>query len=235
MQKRYITIFLLFLTSLAALPLHAQRKVSADVQVKTVINGKVSTVTKSIYCNNNGRLVTSFKKPTTYYVVTNSKGEMQFYYPATNEVYTQIDQAFSSTGELVWLFMSGRIDDLGLGAYGLKQTSTSREDGYIKKTFSSSDPTKPVVEIVYENYLPIYCAYTSPEGKLLSKKYLSDYQRFGRFTLPLRVVDINYGSKKDSSVVRTLYSSIKVDEDAPEFSFEVPSDATPLQLPKPGE
>jgi hypothetical protein len=92
-----------------------------------------------------------------------------------------------------------------------------------------------VVEIVYENYLPIYCAYTSSGGKLLSKKYLSDYRSFGRFTLPMRVVDINYGDKKDSSVVRTLYSSVKVDTDAPEFSFEVPANATPLQLPKPGE
>ncbi len=234
MQKT-LHLTLVLLAFFMAAPLYAQRKVSADVEVKTVINGKMTTAIKSIYCNSNGRVVTSFKKPSTYYVVTNAKGEMQFYYPSTNEVYAQTDQAFSSTGELVWLFMSGRIDDLGLGAYGLKQTSTSREDGYIKKVFSSSDPSKPVVEIVYENYLPIYCAYTSSGGKLLSKKYLSDYRSFGRFTLPMRVVDINYGDKKDSSVVRTLYSSVKVDTDAPEFSFEVPANATPLQLPKPGE
>ena len=78
----------------------------------------------------------------------------------------------------------------------------------------------------------VNCAYTDAGGKLLSKKYLSDYKRFGRLTMPMRMTDINYGEGKDSSVVRTLYSSVKVDVDDPAFSFQVPADATPMKLPE---
>ncbi len=210
---RIKSLLISLLLSAAALPLFAQRKVSADVQVKTVVNGKVTL--------NQGE---------TYYMVTNPKGEMQVYEPGSGQVYAETDPSLSSSADLVWLFMSGRIDDLGLGAYGYKATASTREEGLVKKTFTPSDVTRPVVEIVYENYLPIYCAYTAQDGKLLSKKYLSNYQRFGRFTLPLRVTDIAYGTGRDSSVVRTLYSSVKVDVDDPSFAFEVPADAKPMQL-----
>lgn len=230
-----IKILALTFLLLAAAPAGAQRKVSADVEVKTVINGKVTTVTKSVYCSNNGRLVTLFHKPISYYTVANQKGEMQLYNPSTNEVMTQIDPSLSTNTDLVALFMNGRIDDLGLGWFGYKATSTDKDGQYAKKTFTSEDPSKPNVEIVYENWLPIYCAYTGKDGKLLSKKYLSNYQYYGRFVLPLRVTDIAYGTKRDSSVVRTIYSDVRVDQDDPNFNFEVPAGAKPMELPDPGK
>ena len=215
---------------LSFLPLSAQRKVSADVEVKTVINGRVSTVTKSVYCNRNGRLVTLFRTPSKYYAVTNTKGEIQIYNPATNEVLTRIDDSMSSTTELLMLFLSGHIDDLGLGYFGYKATATSRDGEYLKKVFTSADTQKPKVEIVYENYLPIYCEYTSPDGKCLSRKYLSEYNSFGRFTLPLRITDISYGKGRDSTVVRTIYSSVQPDKEDPAYDFTVPADAKPMKL-----
>ena len=217
----------------AASPAFAQRRVSADVEVKTVINGKLTTVTKSVYCTSNGRLVTLYRKPLLYYSVSNAKGEMSIYKPDTNEVFNQIDPSLSSNNDLVMLFMSGHIDDLGLGYYGYRATDTSRDGEYVVKTFTPSNPSLPVVQIVYEDYLPIYCSYTGSDGKLLSKKYLSDYKRFARFVLPLRVTDIAYSTGKDSSIVRTLYSGVKVDEDDPAFDFTVPADAKPMQLEPP--
>ena len=225
-------IILPLLLCLAAIPAGAQRKVSADVEVMTVAGGKLSKVTKSVYCSNNGRLVTLFKKPYSYYVVANAKGEVQLYRPESNEVLTQIDKDLSSGSELVMLFMGGHIDDLGLRAYGYKLSATTREDGLLKKKFTPSDPTLPEVEIVFEDYLPIYCAYTSPEGRLMSKKYLADYRQYGRLMLPLRITDIAYGKGRDSTVVRTIYSSVKVDVDDPAFDFQVPADATPMKLPE---
>ena len=91
------------------------------------------------------------------------------------------------------------------------------------------------MEIVYEDWLPIYCEYTGRDGKLLSKKYLSNYQRIGHMVMPLRVTDISYGTKKDSSVVRTLYSGVQVDQDDPNFNFEVPAGAKPMELPETGK
>ncbi len=220
---------------LASLPLCAQRKVSADVEVKTVAKGKVSTVTKSVYCTRNGRLVTLFRSPLSYYAVTNTKGEFQLYNPSTNEVLTQIDGGMSSNTELVMLFMNGHIDDLGLGSFGYKPTSTSRDGEYLKKRFTPSDPQRPSVEIVYENYFPIYCEYIAPDGKISGRKYLSAYNNFGRLVLPLRITDISYGKDRDSTVVRTIYSSVQIDDDSPEFDFTVPAGAKPMKLEAPAQ
>ena len=225
--KRLILPLLLLAATVPAL---AQRKVSADVEVKTVSGGKLSTVTKSVYCTNNGRLVTLFRTPLSYYMLSNAKGEIKLYKPDTNEVLSDVDQAMSSNTELVSIFLNGRIDDLGLGWFGYKAGAASREDGLVKKTFTPSDAGLPVVEIVYENYLPIYCAYTAPDGKLLSKKYLSDYKTYGRFILPQRITDISYGKNRDSTIVRTLYSSVKIDADDPNFDFQIPADAKPMKL-----
>lgn len=223
-------ILCLALLAAVCLPVSAQRKVSADVEVKTVAKGKRTTVTQSVYCTSNGRLVTLFKTPVEYYFLTNTKGEAQFYTPSTGEVLSKYDPSLSSHSDLVMLFLSGHIDDLGLGFLGYKPGATTREDTYIKKTFKSSDPTKATVEIVYEDYLPVYCAYTTPGGKLLSKKYLDNYQRFGRFVLPLRITDISYGTGRDSTVVRTIYSNVKVDAEDPNFDFRIPADAKPMKL-----
>lgn len=228
-------LILPFLLLAAAAPAFAQRKVSSDVEVKTVMNGKLTTVTKSVYCTNNGRLVTLFKTPLQYYSVANTKGEVSIYNPATGEVLSDKDQSLSSTTDLIFIFLSGHIDDLGLGFFGYKAGAGSREDGYIKKTFESADTALPSVEIVYEDYLPIYCAYTARDGKILSKKYLSDYRSYGRFVMPHRVTDINYGKNRDSSVVRTLYSGVKVDVDDANFDFQIPSDAKPMKLEAPAK
>ncbi len=230
--KRLILPLLLLAATAPAL---AQRKVSADVEVKTVTGGKLTTVTKSVYCTNNGRLVTLFRTPLSYYVISNTKGEIKLYKPDTNEVLSDVDQSMSSGTELVSIFMTGHIDDLGLGYFGYRAGGITREDGYIKKTFTSSDAGLPSVEIVYEDYLPIYCAYTSRDGRLLSKKYLSDYRTYGRFVLPHRITDISYGKNRDSSIVRTLYSSVKVDADDPNFDFQVPADAKPMKLEVPSK
>ena len=228
-------IICLALFAAAFVPAGAQRKVSADVEVKTVAKGKLSTVTKSVYCTSNGRLVTLYKTPLKYYSIANSKGEFQLYNPDSNEVMSQYDPTLSSTTELVSIFMSGRVDDLGVGYLGYRLSDTGREDGYVRKTFTHPDPLHPKVSIVYENYLPIYCEYTSPEGKVVNRKYLSNYQQFGRMMLPLRSTDISYGAGKDSTVVRTIYSSVRIDADDPAFDFTVPADAKPMKLDAPAK
>jgi hypothetical protein len=50
--------------------------------------------------------------------------------------------------------------------------------------------------------------------------------------LPTRTTSITYTSPKDSSVMRTIYSGIRVDEDDPLFHFEVPADAKIVPVDK---
>ena len=229
-MKQGRTLLVLALLLLGATNAGAQRKVSADVEVKQVAKGRVTTITKSVYCANNGRLVVHFHKPEEYFVLTNTKGETKLYMPKTNEVLTDNSDALSSKDELISIFMSGRIDDLALGLYGYKLQSTVNEDGQLKKTFVSRDPSAPKAEVVFENFLPIYMAYLDPSGKVTSKTYFSKYTTTGRFTFPTRNTTINYVAK-DSTVTRTIYSNIQVDKDAPEFSFEIPAGAKAVTIP----
>ena len=219
----------LFIISLTAA---AQRRVAADVEVKTLYGGKVTSVSSKVYCNSSGRLVQVFETPSRYYTVTNPNGEFQLYIPGTNEVYSQRKEDFSDRDDLLYLFLTGRSDDMGLGLYGYKLSSTTREeDGLLKRTYLPVAPGKGAskVELVLENYLPIYLAYYNEGGAVVSKTYLSSYTRFPNLVLPLRVTSIQYTSKKDSSLVRTVYSNVKVDGQDPMFDFRVPSDAKPLK------
>ena len=211
--------------------LSAQRKVSADVEVKQVYDGKVLTTTKSVYCSNDGRMVVVFHKPDNYIVVTNTKGETKVYFPKSNEVIMDNGNLISSKDELISLFMNGRVDDLGLGLFGYRQVSSGREGNYLKKTFKASDNANvPTVEIVYDNYLPIYSAYIGKDGNVLSENRYSHYETFSRFVLPCRIDAVNHNAKNDSTIIRTIYSNVRIDVDGEWFNYEVPSNAKPLPL-----
>lgn len=171
-----------------------------------------------------------------YYMISNIKGECKFYFPDSNEVYTDVNQVYGSMNELIPLFLSGRIDDLGLRSFGYRQQSSAVEDGLLKKTFvNPSDANAATVEVVFRDYLPIFCKYTLPGGKVVNRTYYSDYRTEGTFTMPCRVTGIDYGDKKDSTVTRTIYSNLKVDQPDSVLDFEIPSDARPLTVPKPGK
>lgn len=227
-RRLLITAFILI-----SIPsLMAQRRVSAGMEVKTLYGGKVTTVASKVYCASSGRLVQVFESPDQYYTITNPDGEFKIYYPGTNEVYSERKEDFSDRDNVLYLFLSGRGDDMGLGLYGYKLAGTVREGGgIVKRTYVPSAPGKGVakVELVQENYLPIYLAYYNDGGAVVSKVYLSSYSRQGNMMLPLRVTSVQYTSKKDSTLVRTIYSDVKVDEQDPMFDFQVPAGAKPVK------
>ena len=204
----------------------AQRRISADVEVKQAAGGKVATITKRVYCSLDGRIVVHFLKPEDYIVTTNVKGETKIFIPRTNEVVVDNTSVMTSQDELISVFMSGRAEDLGLGMYGYRLQSTTREDGLVKKTYvTDKEGDVPKVEIVYENFLPIYCGYVNSSGKTISKTYYSKYVPAGRTMIPTRTTSITYTSQKDSSVMRTIYSDIRVDDIDPYYDFQVPAGA----------
>ena len=204
----------------------AQRRISADVEVKQAAGGKVATITKRVHCSADGRAVIHFLKPQEYILVSNIKGETKMYIPSTNEVLVDNSAAVTSQDELVSVFMSGRAEDLGLGMYGYRLQGTTREDGLVKKTYVTDKAGDiPKVEIVYENFLPIYCGYIDASGKTVTKTYYSQYVPAGRMMLPTRTTSITYTSPKDSS-------DIRVDDNDPLFDFQVPSNAKVVSTSK---
>lgn len=231
MKRACKYIVLAILLTVNTFSISAQRKISADVEVKQAASGNVATITKRVHCSNDGRVIIHFLKPEEYYVLTNSKGEMKMYMPKSNQVLLENSSDLSSQDELISIFMNGRVDDLGLAAFGYKLKETKREEGYIKKTFTAAGKGGyPTIEVVYENFLPIYCGYLDNSGKTVRKTYFSKYAPVGRMMFPTRMTEITYTSPKDSTVARTVYSNFKVDQDDPMFSFEVPSDAKVVTL-----
>ena len=235
MPRRGLIITALFIISMSA---SAQRRVSADMEVKTLYGGKVTTVTSKVFCTSTGQMVQVFQSPSPYYTITNPNGEFKLYVPSTNEVYSERKEDFSDRDDLLYLFLSGRSDDMGLGLYGYKLASTSKEEGgLLKRTYLPMSTGKGAskVELVLENYLPIYLAYYDSSGTVVSRTYLSSYTRFSNLMLPLRVTSVQYMAKKDSSLVRTVYSNVRVDGDDPMFDFKVPADAKPVKAAKAGK
>lgn len=199
-----------------------------------MMDGKVSTVTKRVFCHGGGRVVTVFNYPTRSVTVSNLLGELTVYSPASNEVYTARSDDYSTKDELLYIFLSGRSSDLGLSAFGyVMESSAPEEGGIVKRTYRTSRKGDvPVVAVVLKDYLPIYAEYRDHDGRVLSKTYLSGYDYSSRLVFPSRVTAIDYVKDgKDSTVTRTLYSNVAVGSDEPEFDFKVPSGAIPSQNP----
>lgn len=225
-----------FISALAvfvALGCYAQNRVSADVEIKTLSEGKVTTVTKRVFCNGNGRLVTVFKSPSECWLVSNLKGEIKMYSPARNEVFYDQKEDFSTKDDLLYLFLTGRSADLGLAGFGYKlQSSEYEEGGYLKRTFTTTrHGSAPKVELVLKDYLPIYVAYLDGGGTVLSKTYLSGYDYESDFVFPSRVTNIEYRKNRDSTVTRTRYLGLDTSGNDPGFTFEVPAGAIPVKNP----
>ncbi|MBO4605864.1 MAG: hypothetical protein J5667_04935 [Bacteroidales bacterium] len=226
---RVIVLALLLLS----VPAAAQRRLSADVEVKTVAGRSVVTTTKSVYCANNGRLVVCNYKPVEYTMVTNINGETKIYFKKTKEVLVDNQGMMSSKDELLALFLLGRIEDLGVGLFGYRLQKTEYvDDGLMKKTFKCMDPNMPpYTEIVYgKDYLPIYSATLTEDGHVQTKVYYTQYKTVGYVPFPHRLTQISYNSPTDSTVVRTVYSNVVADSDDTMFDFQVPADAVPMDL-----
>ncbi len=217
---------------LISIPAAAQRRVAADVEVKTVYQGKVTTVNSQVWCQSDGTMVSVYQSPYTYYALTNPNGEFKLYVPSTKEVYSDRRDDYSNKDDILYLFMTGKSDDLGLTSFGYRLASSVNEDGLLKRTYVPAVPGKGVakVELVLENWLPIYIAYIDGSGNVLNKTYLSSYARYPRIALPLRSTSITYTARKDSTIVRTIYSNVRIDTNDPMFGFKVPSDAKPTTV-----
>ncbi len=220
---------LLIVLTILSFPSFAQKKISANVEIKQVKNNKVIVVEKDIFYQSNGNFVVHFTKPQEYYLVTNSLGEAKAYMPQTNEVVIMNDQFFSSQNELLYSFLSNEYKDFGLEKLGFTMQNQKKEGTKIIKTYVTAkkefkDLSK--IEIVYEKNLPIYTAYYNKKD-ITRKVYYSKYMYLSQFTFPTQITEISYDSPSDSTVKREIYSNVKVDQftDNTLFDYKIPSSA----------
>jgi len=234
MRVVFFVVVLFFFTAV----LNAQNRVSANVEVKRVNKGQSVTVLKELYYSVNGNMVIRFTYPEEYYVVTNSFGEAKIYNPKTNEVMLINDKSMSSEIEPLYFFLTNKIEDLGLRSLGFSLAATRTEGNQIIRTYTPNVPGAVFskIEIVHDNFIPIFCAYYDFKNNVVQKVYYSDYQMLSFTAFPSRITEISYPAANDSIVSRMLYSNVKIERQAVSsfFDFSVPADAKVVDYKLPG-
>ncbi|MBL6963602.1 MAG: hypothetical protein ISR55_07255 [Bacteroidetes bacterium] len=201
------------------------------METVNLAQNKKFTVYANIYYNYSlGKLLMHFTKPTDYILITNSKGEAKLYDPARNEVSLKRGFEYDTKNTLLYYFLSNKQYDLGLKDLDFKLLNTKFEEGLMITKWQppfNMNSSIGHVELVHENYLPIYLAYYSPDGKLSKKIYYYNYQSVLEIKIPMKVVEFNYLSETDSLVSRTSYSNIKYNEQAVSsyFNYKIPDNA----------
>ncbi len=217
-------------------PSMAQRLVKADVVSQQLANGKKTKQEKHLYCQQDGRMVVDIRTTDGRSVIlTDRYGRTEIYNPDKNTLmFDKKGQLYASVDEPLQLFLQRRTQDMGLEDYGFKPDRILQEDGkYLKKIFKNpSDGTHCVkVEIVYENYLPVFMAFYDRKDKVINKIYYAHYDFKQRFVFPHRITEISYIGVKDSMIRLDVYSNIQTDTYDEMFDFKVPADAERKEMP----
>ena len=122
------------------------------------------------------------------------------------------------------------MNDLGLKDMGFTVTDTHFEEKMVITTWFPPANLINVfgkVELVHEDYKPIYVAYFDRTGKVMRKIFYYEYASFPQFSLPTKVVELDYLAAGDSVVNKISYSNILVGDKAVSsyFNFKIPVNA----------
>ncbi len=210
--------------------------VSLHMELKKLINKKVLILKADVYYNIDGNMTLHYTYPQDHIFITNAKGEAKVYYPSTNQVMLQQNEAFSSENDVLYSFFTQNTSDMGMKQYGFVIKDTRYENELMITSWLP--PTNLMnqihnVEMAYENYLPIYTAIYNSKSKISKKVYYSSYTYVGQYSLPLKITEIEYLANGDSVITRKEYTNVKMGTEAENtyFNFKIPSNATLVKQP----
>ena len=218
--------------SFAQLSIFAQSKdrVSVSQETRVLSKGTKSIFKCDIYYNKEKDVVvTHHYYPAEFVKMSNRMGEMKIYFPAKNTVTLQQNQALSTTNELLYYFVNNKVADLGLSKEGFKLVNSSREEGMMVTVWQAPLSLKVIarIKIVFKDMVPVYAEYLGLDGEIKKKIYYSNYFDFKSFSLPLRITEINFESRTDSTIRLSVFSNVRTAgfPDNNYFDFKVPDDA----------
>lgn len=205
--------------------------VSLSFTVKILEKKKYVTVEGEVYFKKKGGILTThFSKPFENVTIINADGEMKNYDILDNTLIQSSSALNSLESSYFWYFLNGNYSDLGFPKVGYVIKDTKIEDGVLvtnwvpKQGFSS-----PIlnIEMVHEKSLPIYVGFSGAKNKMLGKIFFSSYQKVGNITLPLKITEISYKEKGDSTVTSKTYFNPKVNNEVnPTYlDFKIPANA----------
>lgn len=194
-------------------------------------DGKVSRVEADLYFTAlDSRLVTRFHEPVKQVAITNRFGELSIYNESAQTVFHAQGQEYSSENHMIYYFLRGRTRDLGLRELGFKQTHTEISGDLVISQWEAPASVRHIfsrIELVHQDFMPIYAGYYGAEGDMLRKVYYTDYENLSHFRLPLSITEFNYLPEGDSIINRVRISDVLINQDAHSswFEFEIPSHA----------
>lgn len=207
--------------------------IQVKMTARTMNKGKYTLMNADIwYQNRDGKMVSHYTAPDNLVIITNNKGEAQLYNVEQNTVASQQNQAYSTNGSYFYYFLANKANNLGLDDLGFKLADTKFEGSRVISKWLPPASLLSVlksVEMVLDNYKPIYMAYYNPKGKIIRKVFYYQYKSMSDIiSLPLAVTEINYLDSGDSVLTKTSYSDIKINNEVKDIdyiNFIIPANA----------
>jgi len=204
--------------------------VSVSQEIQVLHKGNKSIFKCDIYYNKEkDAIVTHHYYPVEFVKMSNRFGEMKMYFPESNTVTLQQNQTLSTTNELLYYFVNNDLSDLGLSKEGFSLVQTSNENGMIVTTWQAPEHLTTVnqIKIVFKDMRPVYSEYLNQKGDILKKIYYSKYSDLKTFSLPLRITEISFESKADSTIRLSVFTNVRTNDfqENNYFNFTIPEDA----------
>jgi hypothetical protein len=236
--SKLVTLFMVIvLVLVAGIHLSASSKSSgiierlmATITTQEYKEGHTTTTKNNFFYQSNGKVLTQFVEPHNFIVSINRQGEYQVYDPNTNVLSQGQNDSYRSDILFFNHFLSNRVNDLGLRDLGFVLDKTSFEEQLMITEWSPNTVTGDVAfkaVLVHKDHLPIFLGYEKLDGTPIRKMFFYNYQAIANVHLPTTMTEIHFFDNGDSTVSRTKYSDILVNEFARSnyFDFEVPADA----------
>ncbi len=227
--------FFLLLISLFVLFSNAQdgsNRVSASLLVEKLSDGKVVKVGANIYIDlNELKMVTHYLYPKEYMLISNNKGEIKFYFPDKNEVFTDQSKSYAAQNELIYYLLTTKEYNFGVDQVGCKLKSTTYEDNHLVTMWEpplAQQENFKEMKFVYKNNLPVFSAYMDKHDSVVKKTYYYDYQFINRFPIPRKITEYLYLKNGTKIISRKTYTNLKsgFNVNHTMFDFKIPDDAT---------
>ncbi|HEX5001117.1 MAG TPA: hypothetical protein VFW78_01365 [Bacteroidia bacterium] len=200
------------------------------VTAKALNKGRNVTSSGTLgYNSSGGMMITHFDSPKDNWIFLNSKGELRIYDPGSNSVIIEPNSGATSKANYMYYFLNGQTGDMGLKALGFSVTDSRFEDGLVITTWMPPSVMAGMmgkVELVHENYRPIYTGWYDLHEQCLLKTYYSDYTLIGNIAFPQTVTEIRF-AQGDSTIEKKTYSDIKLNSESEQllFDFRIPQNA----------
>jgi outer membrane lipoprotein-sorting protein len=236
-QLVLLAVFLVFTFSSFRINNENFDRISLTMQSKKVANGKLIITNSNIYYNTEGKMVTHVLKPFEAIIINNTKGDLSIYNPTENQVYKEYNFTQGTETSSLYFFLKDKNNELGLRSLGFKLSTSKFENGLLittwlppaqyMKLFSS-------VELVYQQSKPIFLKFINNKNFVIKRSYYYNYTKVLNYHFPLAITHIEYSEKGDSTIEKTVYSNIRVNESVNNsyFDYTIPANAKVIKNDK---